>query len=199
MTMTLEDLADHEEIRQAIYRHFRAGDRLDTALLATCWWEDGVYEGGPIDGPVLEKLPAFFADSFRDAFSVTNHYLMNMVIDLRGDDAIVECYAITYHVIQANVETLKGVAGPAKFAELEGDLSRPHELVVGIRYSIRMAQRHGVWKIAVMKLVVDWRNLAPYTGWSTGGMLDAVRGRGTRDRTDPSYAWLAPADDRCLE
>ena len=50
MTMSMELLSAHEEIRQAIFRHFRALDRLDTELDRTAFWDDGIYDG-VFEGP----------------------------------------------------------------------------------------------------------------------------------------------------
>jgi hypothetical protein len=186
MTMTLEELAAHEEIRQAIYRHFRAGDRLDAVLDRSAFWDDGVFEGGPFEGPAIEHMPQLFGETLRTFYSVTMHYMMNMLIDLNGDHAFVEVYAIAYHVVPP--ESLEVSVGAAMLAELDG--RKAHELAMGIRYSVRMEQRGGVWKIAIMKLVVDWNRISVYAGFSDGGVMDLLRLRGTRDRSDPSYPWL---------
>jgi hypothetical protein len=108
-----------------------------------------------------------------------------MAIDLKGDHAFVEIYAIPYHVVPP--QSLEAAFGKAKVAEM--DQSKSYELVMGVRYSVRMEQRGGIWKIAVMKLIVDWSRVTPYTGFTEGGVMDIVRLRGTRDRSDPSYPW----------
>jgi hypothetical protein len=60
---------------------------------------------------------------------------------------------------------------------------------MGVRYSVRMEQRAGVWKIGVMKLIVDWSRVTPFSGLNDGGVMDSLRLRGTRDSNDPSYPW----------
>jgi hypothetical protein len=183
--MTLDDLLAHEEIRQTIYRHFRAVDRLDADLERSAFWDDGHFEGGPFDGPAGENMPKLFAETLETVFSTTMHCMMNMLIDLQGDHAFVEVYAAPYHVVPP--EALEAVFGLAKLAEL--DTTRAYELVMGVRYSVRMEQRAGVWKIGVMKFIVDWSRVTPFSGLNDGGVMDSLRLRGTRDSNDPSYPW----------
>lgn len=181
--MGRDDLSAHEEIRQAIYRHFRAVDRLDAALERSAFWEDGHFDGGPFDGRLDQYMPQMLNETLKALFSVTMHCTMNMLIDLKGEHAFVEVYAVPYHVVPP--EALEAVFGPAKLAEL--DAGKSYELVMGVRYSVRMERRGGLWKIAVMKLVVDWTRVTPYSGFDQGGVMDILRLRGTRDCNDPSY------------
>ena len=183
--MTLDDLLAHEEIRQAIYRHFRAVDRLDADLDSSAFWSDGTFEGGPFEGPAGENMPRLFAETLQAVFSTTMHCLMNMLIDLQDDNAFVEIYAAPYHIVPP--EALEAVFGLAKLGEL--DSSKPYELVMGVRYSVRMERRSGVWKIAVMKLIIDWSRVTPYSGFNNGGVMEMLRLRGSRDFQDPTYHW----------
>jgi len=183
--VTVDQLIAHEEIRQAIYRHFRAGDRMDAELVRTAMWDDGVFEGGPFEGPAGEHMAQMYSETMAPMFAATMHYMMNMLIDVRGDDAFVEMYGMPYHVVPP--EGLVKAFGATRAAQL--DRTRAHELWMGIRYSVRMERRQDVWKIAVLKLIVDWSKVAPYTGLTEGGVYDILSLRGTRDRTDPSYAW----------
>lgn len=186
--MTIDELVAHEEIRQAIYRHFRAADRMDAALDRTAFWDDGVFVGGPFDGPAGEEMPHLYSDTMRTFFSATMHYMSNVLIDLRGDEAFVEIYGMPYHVVPPGSHA---AAFGARAPELDPALS--YELWMGVRYSVRMERRQDVWKIAAMKLVVDWSKVVPYTGLTEadGGVYDIVRLRGTRDGSDPSYPWHA--------
>jgi hypothetical protein len=186
MTMTLEELSAHEEIRQAIYRHFRAGDRLDAELDRTAFWDNGIFEGGPFEGPAGEHMPVLFGETLRNFFTATMHYMMNMIIDVRGNDAFVEVYATPFHIVPP--ESHQACFGPAKAAEL--DPTQSYEFHVGTRYSVKMEQRGGAWKIAVMKLIVEWTRVVPYTGWNEGGVMDILKLRGVRDRSDESYLYL---------
>lgn len=185
MAMTLDELSAREEMRQAIYRHFRAADRLDAELDRTAFWDDGIFEGGPFEGPVIEQMPALFGETLREFFTVTMHYMMNMVIEVRGDEGFAEVYAIAFHVVPP--QSLEICFGPDKAAELDRDQS--HELYMGTRYSVKFEQRDGAWKIALMKLLIDWNRVVPYSGFD-GGVMNMLSLRGARDRSDPSYLFL---------
>lgn len=191
MTMTLDELSSHEEIRQAIYRHFRAVDRLDLDLDRTAFWDDGVFEGGPFQGSAAENMPALFDDKLKTFFNSSLHYMMNMLVELRGDAADVEIYGAPYHVVPP--ESLEACFGAEAVARL--DRSLPHELHMGTRYVVRMERREGTWRIAVMKLIIDWNRVVAYTGFQ-GGVMEQLELRGARDRSDASYASIGngPAD-----
>ena len=190
MTMTLAQLSAHEEIRQTIYRHFRAGDRLDADLDREACWDDAVFIGGPLDLPMSEAISLIYDNMLERYFTVTDHYMANIIIDLHGDTAAAEVYAIAYHVLPTDPEALAAVLGKAKLEELGDAARQTHELSLGIRYAMQLEQRGELWKIAAQKLIIDWSKLAPYTGID-GGVYDFLTLRGTRDRNDPSYEWLS--------
>lgn len=186
--MTLEELSAREEIRQAIYRHFRAGDRIDAELDRTACWDDAVFIGGPVDLPMVEATPLIYDEMMRKYFRVTNHYMTNISMEVDGAEARAEVYAIAYHILPTDREPLETVLGAAKLAEL-GDLAeRPLELWIGIRYAMILSCRNGDWRIASMKLIVDWSKVEPYTGIEQGGFMSYLTLRGRRDRSDPSYS-----------
>jgi hypothetical protein len=184
MSLTMDELLAHEEIRQAIYRHFRAGDRLDVELDRTAFWDDGQFDFSTIT--VREEIPPLF-DNMRTMFTATMHYISNILISLQGEQAFVEAYATAYHIVPP--ESLETVLGETKCQEI--DTSKSHELRLGIRYLIRMDRRDKIWKIFTARLLVEWSSCTPYSGFSSGGLMDVLQLRGTRDHSDPSYAWLA--------
>lgn len=185
--MTLEELSAREEIRQVIYRHFRAGDRIDAELDRTACWDDAVFIGGPVDLPMGEAIPLIYEEMMRKYFRVTNHYMMNMSMEVNGGEASGEVYAIAYHILPTEREPLEAVLGAAKLAALGDMADRPLELWIGIRYATTLSRRGDEWRIAAMRLIVDWSKVEPYTGIETGGFLSYLTLRGARDRTDPSY------------
>ena len=190
MVMSLEELSAREEIRQVIYRHFRAGDRIDADMDRTACWDDAMFIGGPVDVPMSEAIPLIYDTMMRTYFKVTNHYMTNIIIEVDGETAAAEVYAVAYHVLPTDREALTAVLGKARLDALGDAAEQTHELTLGIRYSMRLEQRGEVWKIAAQKLIMDWSKLAPYTGIEGGGVYDFLTLRGTRDRTDPSYEWL---------
>jgi hypothetical protein len=191
MGLSLQQVADHEEIRQALNIYIRATDRCDSTLLADVWWEDGVFEGGPFAEPVLQKLPKFLESPFKDFYTTTSHYLSNMVIQMRADRASVEAYALAYHLIPADPKILRAVLGDDRFAAMQNAAHKPYELLMGVRYCTRMQRRAGVWKISTLRIIIDWSQVQPYSGISTGSVYEMLQLRGSKDATDPSYAVFA--------
>ncbi|MBB6125354.1 nuclear transport factor 2 family protein [Sphingobium subterraneum] len=189
MALSLSELSDREEIRQVIYKHFRAADRLDQALEMEACWDDAVFEGGPVDQLMSEAVPIIYGEMLPKYFDVTNHYMANFLIDVRGDEAFTETYALAYHIVPADEHAIMAVLGPKKFAEMNNDASRRYEFIMGMRYAMRLEKRGGVWKIATIRIVNDWSSAKPYSGVEEEGVYSFLKLRGTRDRTDQSYPW----------
>lgn len=195
MVMTIEELSDREEIRQVIYRYFRGLDRLDLDLLYGAFWPDGEFVGGPNPGTSLDFIPAMFGENgrVRAMFEMTNHYMMNMIIDWHGDTAITETYAVAYHRLAPSRKALETILGATKTAELGENLSRQYQLVIGLRYQDRLEKRDGIWKIARKKLIFDWSEVTPYTGVTQEGegFFSYTKLRGSRgERPDETYSWM---------
>ena len=192
--MTHEELADRETIRQLLYRYARGVDRLDETLLRSVFWDDAEFEGGPNTGPASAFIPAMFGAGgrVRTCYEVTVHYLLNMLIDWRGDHAFSETYAIAYHRLPPDRQAMETILGAAKLSELGEDLTRSHEFVLGLRYLHRLEKRGSEWRIARKKLAIDWSRVEPYGGIAEGGVYAYLKLRGRRgERADESYRWLA--------
>ena len=168
--MTDTDRLAHLLARDAIARVVqdlaRGTDRLDAALIRSCYHPDAFDDHGAFqdDGDafaawVCEVLPHFEA---------TTHFVAAPRIDLDGARAWSETTCVAHHVSAPDEH---GIAT---------------DLVLGLRYVDRFEERDGVWKIALRTCAYDWTHtvrtpadqLFPYTeGY--------VRGR--RDPTDISY------------
>lgn len=187
MSITVEELLAREEIRQAILRHFRAVDRVDAALERDAFWEDGQFVGGPVAGPMTEAIPVLYEQLLPGFFESTCHYISNLLVTVDGSSGFVEAYGVGYQVIANRPDALEAVLGAEAPKENAPDVSRRYELLIGVRYAIRVECREGVWKIATMEPVVDWARVRPYVGIPNGGLPAAIAGRGRRDRADPTY------------
>lgn len=195
MAISTTELSDREEIRQVMYNFFRAADRRDLALARTTFWEDGHCEStAPGEAPshwMPSLLDPDASASFERNFETTMHYMLNMVIRVEGDAAFAETYAMAYHVVPANRDSIVALAGETRFAELGGDASRRYELWVGTRYNSRFEKRDGEWRIKIHRYIVEWTKFVPYEGVAANeGISSFMRLTGTRDRGDASYAWL---------
>ena len=133
-------MSDIEEIRAVVYRYARGIDRCDFDLVRSCYFADatddhGDYRGG-VDG---------FIDFVREQltrWSVTSHFIGNVLIDIDGDRARVESYAIATH---------RGHPKP------DGSV---RDLTSGVRYVDDFERRDGEWRIASRVVVNDWNRVS---------------------------------------
>ena len=139
MAITVAELSDREEIRQVMYKFFRATDRRDKELARSVFWEDGHCESG--ESRWMPSNLGDFGSRFERDFESTIHYMINMIFKVEGDVAFVETYAIAYHLLSARPEDVLDVIGPTRFAEL--DKSKRHEWWMGLRYNSRFEETRG--------------------------------------------------------
>jgi len=90
---TVRYLKDRAVILDCIQRECRARDRQDVAQIASCWWEDGVDEHGPI----ITRAPDYPARANMGHsmnFHMTSHNITNQVLEITGDTAHCESYVV---------------------------------------------------------------------------------------------------------
>ncbi len=185
MTLAISELADREEIRQVMYKFFRATDRRDRALARSVFWEDGHCESGESRW-MPSNLSEEFGARFERDFESTIHYMANMIFEMKGDVAVVETYAIACHLLSSRPEDVLDVVGPTRFAEL--DTSKRHEWWMGLRYISQFEKRDGTWRIKIHRYISEWTKVVPYEGNAPGeGYLAFIPLTGRRDREDASY------------
>ncbi len=159
----LETWRDERAITEVLHRYCRGVDRLDEALIASCYHEDGTDQHGAFDG-LGSDFARLVVRVLRDHADATMHALSNVEIRLDGDLARCACQVVARH-----------------WREREGE--RRLETAGG-RYLDRFERRDGVWRIARRIVVLDWGKVEtvdepfPMEGYP----------RGTRDGSDPSYA-----------
>jgi hypothetical protein len=145
---TLHHLVAAHAIRDVLALYCRAQDRCDRALLESVFHEDafddhgGVFEGSVRDfcGFALEKLAQC---------EVATHHLCQMLIDVDGDVAHTEAYAIAFHRIR-----VEGV---------------PTDSIWSARVLDRFECRRSFWRIAARQVVYDWNIDAKSRQlWSSG-------------------------------
>src|ERR1051325_10398943 len=94
LKVTLETLLARQEIADAILRYARGIDRLDFDLVRSCYHADAYDDHGAMKGG---------GDGFMEAarrcpprFEATMHFMGNMLIEVDGDVARAETYAVAY-------------------------------------------------------------------------------------------------------
>jgi len=174
MEAMVRTLWDRQAIRDCLMNYCRGVDRLDRALLVSCYHPDAVDDHGVFVGD-----PEAFADWVIElhgrAQETTQHIITNHVCELDGDVAHAETYWL--------------------FASMNRQ-GAPLTLSGG-RYIDRLERRDGRWAIALRKCVADWRG-APGEGWLPPQAVDALNSgaRPARDRSDPSYERPLSFDER---
>jgi SnoaL-like domain len=166
MTLTFEQMLDHEQIRCCIARLARGEDRRDAALIRAAYWPESVTDYGVFKGSFDEYLAWVVPGA--DAITNTQHVIGQSYIELDGDKAKIETQVISYHRIDYG----------------EGD---EHDTVIGGRYLDIFAKRDGEWRIASRKMLYDW-----YQDW--GKSIDWSQGVMGMPFSDPRFSGRAKGD-----
>jgi len=165
----LDQLLSEAAIRRVLARYCRGIDRMDEALVRSCYHPGAVDSHGNFEGPVEEFVP--WALSMVERYTMTMHFLGTILIEPTADPDVAhsEAYALAYH-------------------RREGGRDH-HNLVAGFRYVDRFERRAvgdggPEWRIAKRVAVSEWIRRDPPEGWWPIGD-DFLTGR--RDRDDVVY------------
>jgi hypothetical protein len=140
----LSDLVDKEQIREVTARYFRGVDRKEWELVRACYHADALDEHGPLFNGLAREFVDWVSGWIDERFSMTMHIGGQSLIDLEGDVAHGETYAIAMHRTHPDADG--------------GEL----DLVVAARLLDRFERRDGGhWAIAHRRLVPDWTRLDP--------------------------------------
>lgn len=134
-------LADREEIREVLARYFRGVDRRDWDLVRSCYHDDATDEHGSLFQGKAADFIDWVSVWIAETFAVTMHIGGQSLIDLDGEAANVETYAIAMHRTSAD--------------ETGGQV----DLTVAARLVDRFERRAGRWRIAHRRLIDDWVRL----------------------------------------
>ena len=153
----LQALLDKQAIYEVLARYCRGVDRGDHELVLSAFHPDAVSDHGK---PVTPEQRASGATAA--AWDGMMHLLTNVLIELDGDQAYVECYFLSAAIVP-------------------GDGQRATRIRSG-RYLDRFERRKGEWRIAHRVLVDEWSRLDPIQD------LTPERARlGRRDKDDLVY------------
>lgn len=159
----LQTLLDEAAIRKLHMRYCRGVDRMDWDLVRSCYHPDatddhGGYSGG-IDGFIA------WLQAGLPRFERTVHFTGNQLVEVDGDAAWAEHYAICFHRLPAS------------------DQASAADLVINVRYVDRLERRDGEWRIAKRTVIDEGQRVHPLgEPWMTAPTAEA-----RRDRGDPSY------------
>jgi hypothetical protein len=84
---------DRQDILDCVVRECRGRDRHDVEMIASCWWNEGVDEHGPVITRALDH-PTRANAGHAANFSLTSHNITNHLCEVAGETAYCESYVI---------------------------------------------------------------------------------------------------------
>ena len=170
----LQYLLDRQAILDCVYQYSRGLDRHDVDILSDAYHPDAVDHHGRFVGYIPEFVQ--WGNALHEAdFLAHTHNITTHNCEIDGDEAHTESYVI--FVLRRKDERTV--------------------LVGGGRYLDRLEKRDGDWRIALRRLIVDWRFQADGTAWGTVPRYE----EGRWDREDRAYQrplQLRPEDEAKL-
>ncbi len=162
LSLSIAALEDRQGIIDCIMRECRGRDRQDEALIASCWWPDGVDEHGPIITPAPD-YPARANAGHARFFSATMHHITTHTCEIDGDIAHAESYVIGT-MLSPDKQAMKIAPG---------------------RYFDRLEKRDGVWRLLYRRCTVEM-SMDGSAEWVNGPMCKGFL-RSVWSREDKSY------------
>jgi SnoaL-like domain len=172
--LDLISLVADRDIRSVLAMYCRGIDRVDLTLVRACYHHDAIDDHGRYRGDV-DGLIEWLAPTLA-RFDRTMHFLGTCNVEIRGDVAAAETYAVAYH---------RGVNPAGQLAD--------H--IVGLRYLDRFERRsvesgdEPTWRIARRTCALEWRRDDPVTG---PGAFPTGYTMGERGSNDPVYSLFDP-------
>ena len=134
----VRELWDKSHVGEVPMRYARGVDRRDWALVRSCFSADAFVDGtrstGPVDDYLAELRPGV------ERWAGTMHVMANQLIDVNGDRATMETYAVAFHW---------AVAPPGT--------PDADNLIVGVRYHDELARTDTGWVIVRRVVSGDWQ------------------------------------------
>ncbi len=156
------------EIHDLAMAYCRGVDRADEELIASIFTPDSAVVTGVINGTGAE-FATTICQFVREELELCFHSVANEWIEVDGEEAVGELYAIA-HMIKDG-----------------------QEMTTGGRYLDRYVRRDGRWLIKSRTFVTDWNMSYPST-LERGGFYEALNNWGKFGREDPVYAHWVGAD-----
>jgi len=140
----LQKLLDKQAITELIHRYAHAVDRGDAEMLRSILHPDAVCDLGAVKFTAQEYYEAvkkILVEPQR--YWAVQHRVSNILIDLRGDMALSECVAASWHGREENGQ-------------------RYHDFN-SLRYLDRFERRSGEWRFVHRKAIYEWNLEIPST------------------------------------
>ncbi|HEY0446384.1 MAG TPA: nuclear transport factor 2 family protein [Allosphingosinicella sp.] len=148
----LDILESKDRITEVLYAYARSNDRLDEALLRSCFWPESTHKHGGFSGKSSDF--AGFAIKIIGGLRYAAHHISNVSVEVRGNRAFSECYYFAHHRRAAKE------GGGEEDAFFEG------------RYLDRHERRGGEWRIIQRRGLSDFSTVVPaktlHASWPEG-------------------------------
>jgi 3-phenylpropionate/cinnamic acid dioxygenase small subunit len=131
----VQALIDRAAIHDLIMRYARGVDRRDLELVASCFAPDAAYDGALGTGGIDVVLAALRERMPR--YRTTMHFLTNPLIEVQGDHASCETYALVYHRLESEDDA--------------------EDFIVGVRYLDELARRPDGWRIISRRTAMEFQ------------------------------------------
>ena len=158
----VQHLQDRQDILDCIQRECRGRDRQDVELIASCWWEDGADE----HGPVITKAPDYPERAnlgHGSNFYMTSHNITNHQCEIVGDTAYCESY------VMGGLFWQDGKTTTIAFG----------------RYLDQLEKRNGEWRLLVRRCTIEMSSNTDGTWVYSKNVRGFLKALWNRD--DPSY------------
>ena len=132
---TERELVAKQACLDTLARYARGVDRCDPALVASTYHPDATDDHGGYRGDAAGFVE-WVEPTVMRTFTCTMHKLGNCLIELEGDQAFAETYAVAHHVL--------------------GEAAEPTDMVMGVRYLDRLEDRGEGFKIADRRMSFEW-------------------------------------------
>lgn len=169
-TATLHALLDREAIRDCLYRYCRGVDRCDEGALRSAYWPDGTDRHGAYNGSAQGFIDSAL-EKLKGRHTRGVHRITNILIELRGEQALVESY---FDAVQQE-------------SDVQGQLV---EVILAGRYLDRFELRGREWRILARTVVYDRIRRFPMAGELTDEVFGPRKPNGAQRPGDPLYAFL---------
>ncbi len=136
MHTATSEINDLHEIRDLALRYAQAVDRRDAELLGDVFMEDGLLDGSGYRTHGRDKIMKI-APMMAKRYEATMHTVHNHRIELNGDEATGEVYAMSHHLTKQE----------------DGSLA---DWVMMMRYHDSYVRDSGRWLFAHRHILVDW-------------------------------------------
>lgn len=148
----LDALESKHQISEVLLAYARANDRMDEALLRSCFWPESTHKHGAFEGSSSGFID--YALKVVRSLKFAAHHISNISVEVRGDQAFSESHYFAHH------------------RRVAKDGSGEEDAFFEGRYLDRLERRNGVWKIIHRRGLADYSAVAPattpYAKWPAG-------------------------------